>query len=109
MQYYVKFFNLNTSEFVGFYKETGKSCVSKMKNGMKYFTDYQKALEVANELNGGFLRDKDGHYYTAYTIVCGDSQKQPPKEEYKSKQEKEEELKDELETLIRKSRSRNAK
>lgn len=109
MMYYVKIFNTNTNEPVGYYKETGKTCISRMKNGMKYFTDPKKALEVADELNGGFLRDRNNHWYKAYTIVCGDSQKQPPKEEYKSRQEKESELENELETLIRKNRSRNAK
>lgn len=107
MQYYIKLFNLKTGELVGYYKETGRNCISKLMNGIKYFTDLDKALLVANELNGGFLRDKDKHYYTAYTSVYGDSSRQPPKVQYKSKQEKESELQDELETFIRKNRSKN--
>lgn len=107
MQYYVKIFNEKTSELVGFYKETGYNRISKLMNGIKYFSELDKALEVANELDGGFLRDKDKHYYTAYTSVYGDSTKNPPKVSYKSRQEKESELEDELETFIRKNRSAN--
>lgn len=107
MQYYVKIFNEKTSELVGFYKETGYNRISKLMNGIKYFSELNKALEVANELDGGFLRDKDKHYYTAYTSVYGDSTKNPSKVPYKSRQEKESELEDELETFIRKNRSAN--
>lgn len=109
MQYYVKIFNEKTSELVGFYKETGYNRISKLMNGIKYFSELDKALEVANELDGGFLRDKDKHYYTAYTSVYGDSTKNPPKVPYKSRQEKESELEDELETFIRKNRSTDVK
>lgn len=107
MQYYVKVFNEKTGELVGFYKETGKNCISRLMNGIKYFSDVNRALSVANELNGGFLRDKDKHYYRAYTSVYGDSNKKPPKVEYKSKQEEESELEDELEAFVRKNRSSN--
>ena len=107
MQYYVKIFNEKTSELVGFYKETGYNRISKLMNGIKYFSELDKALEVANELDGGFLRDKDKHYYTAYTSVYGDSTKNPPKVPYKSRQEKESELEDELEAFVRKNRSSN--
>ncbi len=107
MQYYIKVFNENTGELVGYYKETGRNCISKLMNGIKYFTELDKALIIANELNGGFVRDKDKHYYTAYTSVYGDNNRQPPKIQYKSRQEKESELADELETFIRKNRSEN--
>ena len=105
MLYYVKIFNLKTDKLVGYYKETGKNNITSMMNGMKLFDNLEDALIIANEIDGGFLRDKDHHYYTAYCSVFGDKSKQPPKEVKKSKQEKEEELQDALETFIRKNSS----
>lgn len=105
MQYYIKIFNKNTSELVGYYKETGKNCISKLQNGIKYWDDYSEALEIANSLDEGFVRDKDKHYYTAFVVVYGDSTKDSHKEKTKTRQEKEEELKDALDTFIRKNRS----
>lgn len=124
MQYYIKIFRIKPKKdeykteqqhimededpFVGYYKETGKNCVSKMLNGIKYFNSFEEAQLVANELNGGFLRDRDKHYYTAYTVTCGDSNRQIPKEIYRTRQEKESELADELEAFIRKNSSRDS-
>ena len=107
MQYYVKIFNKNTNELVGYYKETGKNCISKLPNGIKYWDTAKEALEVAETLDNGFVRDKDRHYYTAFVVVCGDSTKDCHKERVKTKQEKEEELKDALNTFIRKNSSRD--
>ena len=105
MQYYIKFFNKTTNELVGYYKETGKNCISKIPKGIKLFNNVEDAIAIAQSLDEGFIRDADKHYYTAMTCVYGDHTKQPPKEEYKTKQQKEEELKDELEAFIRKNSS----
>ena len=107
MQYYLKIFNKKTGDLVGYYKETGRNCVSKLPKGIKYWNDLESAVNTMMELDDGFLRDKDKHYYTAYTSVYGDSTKNPPKVPYKSRQEKESELEDEFETFIRKNRSAN--
>lgn len=106
MQYYIKIYNSNTNSFVGYYKETGKNCISKMIKGAKYFNDYESALTVAEELDDAFVRDSDGHYYTSFAIVYGDSTKEVPKEIRKSQQEREEELKDALNTFIRQNSSK---
>lgn len=107
MQYYVKIFNTNTNELVGYYKETGRNCISTMMNGMKYFNSLEKAIEVCKELDDGFIRDKDKHYYTAFACVYGDVSKQPTNDsKQKSNLEKKEELEDELKTLIRKNSSK---
>lgn len=105
MQYYIKFFNLKTGELVGYYKETGHNCVSSMMNGIKYFNDLDKAKLIADELDYGFLRDKDKHYYTAMTVVYGDSSRQCADIKKTDLQVKEE-LEDELEALIRKNSSK---
>lgn len=106
MQYYIKVFNKTNNNLVGYYKETGKNCLSTMMNGIKYFNTLEEAYRVAQELDGGFIRDKDKHYYSSHAVVYGDSTRQPPKEERKSRYEKEEELKDALDTFIRKNSSR---
>lgn len=106
MQYYIKIFNKKTDELVGYYKETGKTCISKLMNGIKYFDTLEEAFAISDDLDEGFLRDKDGHYYTAHATIYGDSAKQTPQEPKKSKLEKEEELQDELDTFIRKNSSK---
>lgn len=107
MQYYVKIFNKETGELVGYYKETGISCISKMMKGMKYFNDIESAFAVAQELDEGFIRDKDGHYYTSHVVVYGDSTREVPKNVYKNNIEKEEEVQDALKTFIRKNSNKN--
>ena len=42
MQYFIKIFNATTKEFVGYYKETGIGCVTRLPNGTKYFNDLEK-------------------------------------------------------------------
>lgn len=106
MQYYIKFFNTKNNNFVGYYKETGKNCISTMMNGIKFFNDLESAKNVAFELDGGDLRDKDGHYYTSHCVIYADSKRQPPKEIKQTKIEKEEELKDALDAFIRKNSSK---
>lgn len=107
MQYYVKIFNQSTNELIGYYKQTGKNCISKLMNGIKYFNTIEEALDIAMELDEGFARDKDKHYYTAHAVVFGDSSKKAPTEVKKSKIEKEEELKNELYTFIRQNSCKN--
>ena len=88
MQYYVKIFNEKTGDLVGYYKETGKSCISKLLNGARFFNTLEEARAVAEELDGGFVRDTDKHYYTSATCVYCDS-KREPKLGYISKKQKE--------------------
>ena len=107
MQYYIKIFNKNTNELVGYYKETGSTCITRLPKGMKCFNTAEQALLKSLDIDEGFIRDRDGHYYTATTAVYGDHTRQAPKETYKTKQEKEVELKDALDTFIRKNSSRN--
>ncbi len=107
MQYYIKIFNLKTNELVGYYKETGKCCVTKLPKGMKYFPEVLDAIAKAQLLDNGFLRDKDGHYYTAHTVVCGDSAKALPKDYKKSEYDEEgDEDENAIETFIRKNSGR---
>ena len=44
MQYYIKIFNKNTDELIGYYKEKGKTCISKLMNGIKYFDNVNDVL-----------------------------------------------------------------
>ena len=106
MQYYIKIFNKSTNELIGYYKETGKTCISRLMNGIKYFDNVNDALEKALDMDEGFVRDKDKHYYTAYTVVYGDSSKQSTDSEQKTDLQVKEELEDELEALIRKNSSK---
>ena len=103
MQYYIKIFNTNTNELIGYYKETGKTCISKLMNGIKYFDNVNDALEKALDMDEGFVRDRDKHYYTAHAVVFGDSSRKTPLEVKKSKKEKEEELQNEINAFIRKN------
>lgn len=103
MQYYIKIFNRQMGQLVGYYKETGRNCISKLKNGIKYYNNWEEAMEQANELDGGSVRDADKHYYTAVTVVYGDSTRQPYKTDNKNKSRSEEEIKDELTAIIRKN------
>lgn len=105
MQYYIKFFNTKTNELVGYYKDTGTNRISKLMNGIKYFNSLDQAYETLQSVDDGFLRDKDGHYYTAHAIIYADSSRQPNKQVYKTKQEREEETLNAIETYIRQNRS----
>ena len=105
MQYYVKFFNDKTNEFVGYYKETGKNCISSMLNGTKFFDTLDQALVVAREHDGGFLRDKDKKYYTTVCTVYCDSTRYPKENTYNNNEFSEEEKEDAINTIIRKNSS----
>lgn len=105
MQYYIKFYNTKTGELVGYYKEGSGSCVSKIPNGMKWFNDKKRAIEIMISVDDGFIRDKDKHYYKGQAIIYGDHSKQSNKE--KTQKEKEEELKNVLNALIRKNNNKN--
>lgn len=107
MQYYLKIFNKKTGDLVGYYKETGRNCVSKLPKGIKYWNDLESAVNTMIELDDGFLRDKDKHYYGSFVCVYGDSSLKPTKEEKKTIEQEKEELADELEAFIRKTRSKN--
>ena len=95
MQYYIKFFNMNTQEFVGYYKETGIGCITKLPKGMKYFNSLAEALMKLEEVDDSFLRDADGHYYTGKAIIYGDSTRTPQKDIYRRSINEEEERKNE--------------
>ena len=49
MQYYLKIFNKKTGELVGYYKETGRNCVSKLPKGIKYWNDLESAVNTMME------------------------------------------------------------
>ena len=106
MQYFIKIFNATTKEFVGYYKETGIGCVTRLPNGTKYFNDFESAYEVMLSLEDGFLREKDGHYYPGSAVIYGDASREPKKSIYRDAEYKEEELKAEREAFIRQSRFR---
>lgn len=105
MQYYIKFFNVKTNQLVGYYKDTGNTRISRLMNGIKYFNTKEQALEVLQDVDDGFIRDKDGHYYTAHAVVYGDSTRQPSKTIYKTRQEREEEVRNAIEAVVRQNRS----
>lgn len=109
MQYYVKIFNKDTSEFVGYYKETGVGCITKLPKGMKFFNYLEEAYEKALDLDEGFLREKDGHYYTSHAIVVGDSTREVTKDPYRNSNDKESDRDDEIKTFIRQSGRRNCR
>lgn len=105
MQYYIKFFNNDTGEFVGYYKDIGKNCITAMPKGTKYFDTLEAALQVAWENEGGFLRDKDKKYYTAKCVIYCDSHMEPKPVTYGNPQILEEEKLDAINTIIRENNS----
>lgn len=107
MQYYVKIFNKATSELVGYYKETGLNCITKLPKGMKYYNTLNEALSKVLEIDDGFIRDKDGKYYTGHAIVCGDHTKEPKKSIYRNTQQGGDEYENAITTFIRQNSGRN--
>ena len=105
MQYYIKFFNETKGEFVGYYKETGIGCITKLPKGTKYFNTLNEALRKLNEVDDGFLRCTDGHYYTGRAVIYCDATREPVTSIYRNEQDKEEERRNEIEAFIRKNRS----
>ena len=78
-----------------------------MLNGTKYFDKLEDALKVANEHDGGFLRDKDKHYYSSTCVVYGDSTRSPKVDNYNNTSYSEEEREDAINTIVRKSSNFN--
>lgn len=104
MQYYIKIFNVDKNEFVGYYKETGLCCITKMPKGTKYFNTLPEAQMRLAEVDDSFVRDSDGHYYTGHAVIFGDAKREPTKEIYRRSLSEEEERKNEIEAFIRKNR-----
>ena len=100
MQYYIKIFSEDVSNdadtgnettvgsnvdvlgsdiksFIGYYKETGNTCITKMPKGMKYFNDVRSAMNVIEGLDYGFVRNEDKHYVRCRAFIYGDSKRQP--------------------------------
>ena len=107
MQYYVKIFNKTTGELVGYYKETGITCITKLPKGMKYFNNMTEALSKAVDMDEGFIRDKDGKYYVGHAVVCGDSKREPSKSIYRNSKKEGDEYESAIDTFIRQNRNRN--
>ena len=108
MQYYVKIFNKATGELVGYYKETGLNCITKLPKGMKYFNTVEEALAKAIEMDEGFIRDKYGKYYTGHAVVCGDHTREPKKSIYRNSiQQEGDEYENAITTFIRQNSGRN--
>lgn len=108
MQYYVKIFNRATGELVGYYKETGLNCITKLPKGMKYFNTVDEAIMRAIEIDEGFIRDKDGKYYTGHAIVCGDHTREPKKSIYRNNTQQEgDDYENAITTFIRQNSGRN--
>lgn len=104
MQYYIKIFNIDKGEFLGYYKESGISNITKMPKGTKYFNTIEEALMKLAEIDYSFVRDSDGHYYNGRAFIYGDATRTPQKDIYKRSLSEEEERKNEIEAFIRKNR-----
>lgn len=108
MQYYIKIFNKSTDDLVGYYKETGMGCITKLPKGMKYFNKLDDALIKSIELDEGFVRDGDGKYYTGHSVVYGDHTKEPKKSIYRnSTQQEGDDYENAITTFIRQNSGRN--
>lgn len=105
MQYYIKVYNASKGEFLGYYKETGIGCITKMPKGTKYFNTIEEAAMRLFEVDDSFVRDSDGHYYTGRAVIIGDATRTPQKETYRRSISEEEERKNEIEAFIRKNSS----
>ena len=106
MQYYIKIFNKTSGELVGYYKETGMTCITKLPKGMKYFNTWQEAMNRALDMDEGFIRDKDGKYYVGHAIVYGDNKREPTQSIYRNNR-KGDEYENAIDTFIRQNRGRN--
>ena len=104
MQYYIKIFNIDRGELVGYYKESGLSNITKMPKGTKYFNTIEEALLRLDELDYSFIRDSDGHYYNGRAIIFGDSKRVPQKDVYRKSINEEERRKNEIEAFVRQNR-----
>lgn len=108
MQYYVKIFNTTTNELVGYYKETGLSCITKLPKGMKYFNKLEDAMAKVMDIDDGFIRDKDGKYYVGHAVAFGENKREPTKSIYRSDYDVEEgDGESAIDAFIRQNRGRN--
>lgn len=107
MQYYIKILNKSTNELVGFYKETGIGCITKLPKGMKYFNTVDEALRTLYTIDEGFIRDKDGKYYTGHAVICGDHARDPKKSIYRNNILEGDEQRDAIRTFIRQNSGRD--
>lgn len=107
MQYYIKIFNKASSELLGYYKETGINCITKLPKGMKYFNTKEEALYTAITLDEGFIRDKDGKYYTGSVAIYGDNTREPKKSIYRSNQYEGDEYENAITAYVRQNSGRN--
>lgn len=108
MQYYIKIFNKSTNELVGYYKETGLSCITKLPKGMKYFNTYKEALVKSVEMDEGFIRDKDGKYYVGHTVIYGDHTREPKQYTYRNNRKWEgDEYENAITAYVRQNSGRN--
>ena len=108
MQYYIKIFNKATNELVGYYKETGLNCITKLPKGMKYFNKWDEAIEKVIDIDEGFIRDKDGKYYTGHAIIYGDHTREPRKSVYRNNMPQEGgDYENAITTFIRQNSRRN--
>ena len=101
MQYYIKFFNIDNGNFVGYYKEIGKSCITYLPKGTKYFNTFEEALITLRMYDEGFLRDKDKHYYKAKCVIYCDSHREPREVTYKRIEKIEEEREHAINSIVR--------
>ena len=106
MQYYIKIFNTATDELVGYYKETGLNCITKLPKGMKYFNTYEEAMAKVLDIDDGFIRDKDGKYYIGHAIAFGEDKREPTKSIYHNNTE-EGDGESAIDAFIRQNRGRN--
>ena len=107
MQYYVKIFNKSTNEIVGYYKDTGRNCITKLPKGMKYFNTVKDALRALYTIDEGFIRDRDGKYYTGHAVICGDHTREPRQSIYRNTVKESEDYKDEITAFIRQNSRRS--
>lgn len=108
MQYYIKVFNQKNGNLVGFYKETGRTRVSKMKKGMKFFNRKEDALTRAIMLDDAFVRDEDKKYYKSFVAIYGDHTREKHQSGYRNQdyeEKREEEYRSEVARLIRQNYS----
>ena len=103
--YYIKIFNTKTGNVVGYYKDKGTNCISKLKKGIKFFENEQEALNVCLMLDNSFVRDEDKHYYTAHAVVIGEPGHKPKNKPIYEIQS-EEDRKNEVDAFIRQNYNR---
>lgn len=108
VQYYIKIFNKTTDELVGYYKDTGINCITKLPKGMKYFNTLNEALVVSKDIDEGFIRDKNGKYYIGHAVIYGDHTREPKKSIYRNNSKQEgDDYDNAVKTFIRQNSSRN--